>query len=121
MVAFIDNEMSIVRHEIRDFPFPYYALDQRNVDDPCRLTSSATSDSNLLRIDVQEGSQALYPLTEQLAAMNQHKRISGTSRDERDRKNGLPKRGCSRQDTMVVRDKCVEGLPLRRLQLSTEG
>src|SRR5713226_5756522 len=91
MVTFINNEVTVIRYEIRDFTVSDKALDRRDIDDPGRLPPPAADNSNLFQINVQEGSQPFDPLIEQFAPVNEDKRISGASSDERRSHNGFSK------------------------------
>jgi hypothetical protein len=121
MVTFINNKMTVIRYEIRDFTVSDKALDQRNIDDPGRLPPPAADNSNLFRINVQEGSQPFDPLIEQFAPVDEDKRISGASGEKRCRYNGFPESGRGSKNAVIMRKKCVEGFQLWSPQFSLEG
>ena len=54
MVAFVNDKMTIVRHQVGYFALPHEALDQRDINDTGRLTASATDDADILRIDIKK-------------------------------------------------------------------
>jgi hypothetical protein len=62
VMAFIDDQMSIRPNEIVDFAAPNQALNQRHVDDAGRFALAGPDHPDLLRVDLQEGPQALQPL-----------------------------------------------------------
>ena len=120
-MAFIDNQMTVIGYDIRDFTISDKALDQRHIDDPGRLPSPAADNADLLRVDVQEGSQAFDPLIEQFAPMNENKRISGALCDERCCDNRLAKGGRGGKHAVIMGNKSVEGLQLWPSQFALEG
>jgi len=54
MMALIDNQMAVVRHHIGYFTSAHEALDQRDINDASRLTTSAADNADVFRIDVEE-------------------------------------------------------------------
>ena len=78
-MAFVDDEMAVVRDEVRDLAVTHEALDQRDIDDAGRFAAPATDDSDVLRIDVEECLETLDPLGEQLATMDENERIARPS------------------------------------------
>ena len=119
-MTFIDHQMTVVGHQIRDFAFPDQALDQCHVDDSGRLSFATPDGADLLRINLQEGSQAFDPLSEQLIAVNQDERVPATMSNERGRDDRLSESGRGGENTGVMRNESVEGLQLRRPQLALE-
>ena len=74
-MAFVDNEMAVVGDEVVRLSAAHQALNQRDIDYSRRFPPPAADDANVLRIDVQERFQTLYPLQKQFPAMNQDKGI----------------------------------------------
>jgi len=54
MVALVDDQMTVVRYQVRYFASTHEALDQRNINDASRLAASAANDADILRIDIEE-------------------------------------------------------------------
>ena len=54
MVAFVNDKMTIVRHQVRYLALPHEALDQRDIDDTGRIAASAPDDADILRIDIEK-------------------------------------------------------------------
>jgi hypothetical protein len=53
MVAFVNDKVTVVRHQVRYFATTHEALDQRDIDDAGRLAAPASDDSNGLRVDIE--------------------------------------------------------------------
>jgi hypothetical protein len=62
MMALVNDEMTVVRHQIRYFAATHEALDQREIYDSSRLAAPAANGSNILRIDIEECPETLDPL-----------------------------------------------------------
>ena len=83
MVAFVNDKMTIVRHQVGYFPVPHAALDQRDINDTGRLAASAADDAYIFRIYIEKCLEAFHPLAEQLSTMDENKRIPAPLSDER--------------------------------------
>jgi len=54
MMAFIDNQMAVIRYQVGDFASAHEALDQRDINDASRLATSAADNADVFRIDLEE-------------------------------------------------------------------
>jgi hypothetical protein len=54
MVAFIDNQMTVIGDDIRDRSVAYQALDKRHINDTGRFSLPAPDNTDLSRVDVQK-------------------------------------------------------------------
>ena len=54
MVALVDDQMTVVRHQVGYFASAHEALDQRYINDASRLAASADDDTDVLRIDIEK-------------------------------------------------------------------
>jgi hypothetical protein len=54
MVALVDDQVAIIGNELRNFPLPYQALDQCNVNDAGRFPFSTADHPNPFGIDLQK-------------------------------------------------------------------
>ena len=107
-MTFIDDQMTIIANHVIDLPIPNQALDQRNIDDPCRLPFPATDNADLLWVDAQEGTQTLHPLIEQLPAVDENKRVPAAVCNKRCCDNGLAKGGRGGEHAVIVGDKSIK-------------
>ena len=64
MMAFVHDQMTIIRHEVRYLATTHETLDQRDIDYARRLAPTASDDSDVLWIDIKKRFQALNPLGE---------------------------------------------------------
>ena len=76
-MAFVDNQMTVIADDISDLSIADQALDQRHIDDACRLSFPAPDNADLFWVDAQKGTQTLHPLSEKLPAMNKNQRVAG--------------------------------------------
>ena len=120
MVALVDNQMTVISHDVIDLAIANQALDQRHINDPCRLPFPATDDADLLWVDAQEGTQTLYPLGEKLSAVNKNQRVAAPMRYECSCDNCLTEgsRGC--EHAVIVGDKGLKGSRLWPSQFPLE-
>ena len=102
MVAFIDNELSVITYNVGDFALSHQALDQRDIDAATRLPSPARNRPNVLFRNRKKCSESLHPLREQFLSVNQNQGITGPLCDERCGDDGLPKRGRRRENAVFV-------------------
>ena len=121
MMALVDDQMTVVRHQVRYFAATHEALDQRDINDAGRLPASAADDADVLRIDIEKCPQALHPLGEQLATMDENERIAPPLRNQRGSHNRLAEGGRRRKHAMVMRHEGVECLDLRAVQRPLES
>src|SRR5579863_4077669 len=103
MVAFVNDKMTIVRHQVGYFAMPHEALDQRDINDTGRLAASAANDADISRINIEKCLEAFHPLAEQLATMYEDKRIPAPLSNERRSHNRLAKGGGGREHAIVMR------------------
>ena len=61
-MAFVDDKVAVIAHEVGGLPAAHQTLNQRDINDTGRLTPPTADDANVLRIDVQERFQTLHPL-----------------------------------------------------------
>mgnify|MGYP000462199835 CR=1 FL=1 len=114
MVALVDNQMTVIAHDVIDLAIPNQALDQRHINDPCRFPFPATEDADLLCVDAQEGTQTLYPLGEKLPAVNKNQRVAAPMRYEHRCDNCLAEGGRGGKHAVIVGDKSIKGPRLWR-------
>ena len=103
MVAFVNDKMTIVRHQVGYFALPHEALDQRDINDTGRLAAPAADDADILRIDIEKCLEAFHPLAEQLPTMDEHERIQAPLSNERCGHNRLAEGGRRREHAIVMR------------------
>ena len=101
VVAFINDQVPITGYRIRDFTFPYEALDQRDVDAPRGLAFPAANGSNRTSVNREERLEAFDPLREQLATMHENQRATPALGNRSRRDNGLAKRCSGREDALT--------------------
>lgn len=77
VVAFVDDDVPVVGHEVLHFLVAVEALNHRNIDltSPLRLACSDLPD--VVEREVEEHREALAPLIKKLLAMDQHQRVDG--------------------------------------------
>jgi hypothetical protein len=112
MMAFIYDQMIVVRNEVRDLATTHEALNQRDIHDTGRLAPATADDPDILRIDVEEGPEAFDPLSEQFSAMNKDERIASPMRDQRGCNNRLAERWGNRPGSLWIADDfgcCASG------------
>lgn len=119
-MAFVDNQMTVIGNDISDLSSAYQALDERHINDAGRLSFSTPDNADLFRVDVQKGTQALHPLSEEFPAMNENQRVAGSMRDECGRDNRLAKGGRGGEHAVVVGNKSVKSPGLRPSQFALE-
>ena len=73
MVAFVNNQMSIISDDVAHDMLPHQALDNCHVDLSRDLFAPAAYLADFLGGKAQKLGQSLHPLREQLLAMNQDK------------------------------------------------
>ena len=71
VMTFIDDNVPVVSHQIRDDTLLYQALHDGDIDITGRLLFSAMYDAELGRRDIQKGLETRHPLVEKLAPMDE--------------------------------------------------
>ena len=112
-MAFIDNEMAIIGDQVGYFAMTHKALDQRDIDDTGRLASPAPDNPDELRIDVEEGFEALHPLRHQFATMNENERVSSPFGNQRGGDDSFAKCCSGSQYPKIMGKERVERFDLR--------
>ena len=74
VVALVDDQVAVVGHAIIDDALPDQALNDRDIEQPGRRVSPAADAPNRLGGHAEERREALDPLIEQLAPMDEHER-----------------------------------------------
>ena len=120
MMAFVNDQVTVVRDEVRYLSMTYEALDQRYVDNARRLTTPASDDPNIFWIDIKKHFQALDPLGEQFAPVDEYKRISRPSCDQRGCHDCLAESSRRRQYAMLMWGERVESFNLWIVQCTLE-
>ena len=82
MVAFVDDQVSVVSHQVAHHVLAHQALDDRHVQRPCRLLSPAADPADGLGRQPQKRRQSLNPLFLQLPAMHENQRIDPALGDQ---------------------------------------
>lgn len=121
VVALIDDQVTIASHTIINDALLDQALNHRDVQELCRRIATATDASDRLGRDAKECRQALHPLIEQLAPMDEHDRTDAALRDQPRADNRLAKRRGRRQHAGVVGEECVRRDLLVTPQFSLKG
>ncbi|PTW96677.1 hypothetical protein C8N33_1247 [Pararhodobacter aggregans] len=120
VVAFIDDQLAVVSHDVVDYAVSDQALDKRHVNHACRFPPSTANCADLLGVDLKEGLQPLNPLVEKFTTMHQNQRVSGAMSNQGRRDDGFAE-GCGRgKHASIMRDERLEGAPLRRPKLTKE-
>jgi len=120
MVAFIDDQMTVISDDISDLAIPHQALDQSDIDNTCWFSFPAANDADLFGVDVQKRTQALYPLREQFPTVNENQSIATSVRNKRCGDNRLAK-GCrGGKHAIVVGGQSIESPQLWLSQCSLE-
>ena len=53
-MAFIDDQITVIRHQIGYLAPTHKALNQRDIYDARRLAAATANDADILRIDIEE-------------------------------------------------------------------
>ena len=119
-MAFVDNQMAIICNDVGDLAITYQALDQSHVNDAGRLSFPTANDADLLRVDVQKGTQSLHPLGQQFTTMDKHQRVPGPMGDKCGGDNRLAKRRRGGKHSSVVGYESFKSPGLRSSQFPLE-
>src|SRR5213594_1055884 len=102
MMAFVNDQMSILRNTIIDNALSHETLDHSDINFSCRLAAPASDPANVTATHVQEGLQALHPLVEQLPSVYQHESIHTALGNQPRGNNGFSEcRRCSQNAAIV--------------------
>ena len=101
-MTLVDNQVAVVGDEVADLAVAHEALDQRDVDPPCRLALSAADRADVAVLHGQKRLKALAPLVDELAAMNENQRVDTTCGDHARADDGLAERRRGGQHAAVV-------------------
>ena len=82
VVAFVNDEMSIVSDDVTHDVLSYQALDDRHIQQSGRLPASAPDPADELGMKSEKARQSLHPLFQQLPAMHENQRIDGALGDQ---------------------------------------
>ena len=72
VVAFVDDQLAVVSHDVVDLAVSDQALDQSHVNHARRFSLSTAYCANLFGVDLEEGLQPLDPLVEKFPTMHQN-------------------------------------------------
>ena len=120
MVALINDELTVICHDVVDFAVPDQALDQRHVDHTSRFPLSAADCTNLFGVDLKERLQPLNPLVEKFPTMHQNQRVSGAMTNQGRRDNRLAEGRCRGKNARIMCGERLEGALLLRAKLAKE-
>jgi hypothetical protein len=90
MVALVDDDLPIARHEISNGLLAHEALDHGDVDPTGGVALSTTDLPDRLDVDSEEESELRAPLVEQRLPVHQDQRAAGTGGHQIDAHDGLP-------------------------------
>ena len=114
MVAFVDDHVAVIGHDVRDHALSDQALNDADVHPPGRPSSASADATDRFGRHVEERRKALDPLVEQLPPMHQHECVDAALRDEPRGDDGLAKCGGRGQDPCVMaQDGLSSGLLFR--------
>src|SRR5215510_8865908 len=102
MVAFVDDHVAVIRHDVGDHALADETLHNADIDPPSRSTTASADATDRLGRYIEERRKALDPLIEQLPSMHQDERVDAAFRDEPRGNDGLAKCGGRRQDACLV-------------------
>ena len=102
VVAFVDDDVSVISHAIVNGTFTDEALNHGDIDDAGWFVSSTNDSANRLRRLAQKRREPLNPLIEELPAVHEHQRIHATLRNEPRGNNGLAERRCGGENTGLM-------------------
>jgi hypothetical protein len=118
MMAFVNDQMPVLRDAIIDNAFAYETLNHSNVELPCRFPPATPNLADVPTVDVKKRTQTLNPLIEQLPPVHQHERVHAALGDQRGRNNGFPECRRRRQHSGIVSSYGVCGCLLLRAERS---
>src|ERR1035438_7492052 len=118
VVAFVDDHLAVLGHEVLRFVLPVQTLDDGNVYATRTIHLAAADVPDRFGGQVQEPPKALLPLIEQLLTVNDDQSVDLALRDQPRRDGGLPECRGSAQDTFVVRGDLRDGFLLERPKLT---
>src|SRR5262245_52712551 len=118
MVAFVDDHVAVIRHDVGDHALADETLHDADIDPPSRSTSASAESTDRLGRYIEERRKALDPLIEQLTSMHQHERVDAALRDEPRGNDGLAKCRRRRQDACLVAQDGIGSGFLFRAQLA---
>src|SRR5882724_4901693 len=78
MMAFIDNEMTVTRDQIRHLSLANETLYHCHINSSGGLAATATDSTNVIDIHRQKLPQAFDPLLQQFLPMNQNERVDSS-------------------------------------------
>ena len=102
MMALVNYEMTVVRNQIRYLTAANKTLDNCDIDHTCGFAAPTSDDSNILRIDIEELSETLDPLGEQLTAMDKNECVARPLGDERGGYDRLAEAGRGGQHAVIM-------------------
>ncbi|SAI66694.1 Uncharacterised protein [Bordetella ansorpii] len=120
VMAFVDNDLSVIFHNGIGFSLPMYGLHDGDVNAACRFGLSAADHADHLLAATQESLQTFLPLPEQFRAMHQYQRIDATPGDQRRGGDGFSEGGGCAQDAGIEAEHRSDGLLLVFTELACE-
>jgi hypothetical protein len=109
MVAFIDDDVSVVGDEVFDDALTDEALDHDDVDLSGEFFASASKASDVFFIEIEELGEPFDPLIHELLAMNEDEGVDSALCDEPGCQNGFSEGGGGGKDTGFVGEQCFSG------------
>src|SRR6266545_4811458 len=121
MVAFIDDHLAVLGDAIVHDTFADETLNDRHVEHPGRLFSTAANTADRRRGKIEECCQAFDPLIQELAPMHEHQRIDAALGDQPGCDNCFAERRRGGQDTGFVLQHRLRRELLLRSELALKG
>src|SRR5690606_41244786 len=78
VMSLINDKMAVIGNDIVNFALANQALDQRHVDHTGGLALSGANAADPLRVDLQNGPNALIPLAMEFTTVNQNQSNAAT-------------------------------------------
>jgi hypothetical protein len=120
MVAFIDDDVPVVRDEIVNAILAHQALNHRDVEPSVRLTLTAADLSDILIGNTKKHRKLRNPLLEQRLSVDENQCVAGALRDEIGPENGLADAGWADKDAAIMRKDLARRNALTLSQLALE-
>ena len=121
MVALVDDDLAVARHEIGDRVLAHQALDHRDVDPAGGVALAGTDLPDLLGVDSEEHGELRAPLVEQRFSVHQDQRAAGTRGHQVRANDGLAEARRGDENAAVAREKRAGCLILNRRECSEEA
>ena len=120
VMALVDNQMSVVRHQISHDITAHQTLQHGHVNHTAGIAFTASNPSDCGVLKIEKSPELHDPLVHELSPMHEHQRVYASFRNHRRRDNSFAESCCRSENASLVLGKSISGTLLFLRQRTEE-